>query len=117
VIVNVNEDENRPPVAGDDFETTEEDTTATIEVLLNDSDPDSDPLTVTGVDSNNGPSNGEVKLNADGKRFDYTPNPDFNGVDSFVYHISDGNGGKDSALGERSAAGWSDGLGTSFFEG
>ena len=87
--------ESDPPVAEDDAETTDEDTPVNIKVLDNDSPA---PLTVTGVDSDNGPSNGKVTLKPDGS-FDFTPDPNFNGVDSFVYHISDGNGGMDAALG------------------
>ncbi|MEO0414667.1 MAG: tandem-95 repeat protein, partial [Verrucomicrobiota bacterium] len=36
-----------------------------------------------------GPSNGSLTLNADGS-FTYTPNPGFNGVDSFVYEATNG---------------------------
>src|SRR6056297_4367458 len=45
---------------------------------------------------NTGPSNGTVVQNADGS-FTYTPDPDYNGPDSFTYDISDGNGGTDTA--------------------
>src|SRR6056297_4186070 len=45
---------------------------------------------------NTGRSNGTVVQNADGF-FTYTPNPDYNGPDSFTYDISDGNGGTDTA--------------------
>jgi len=38
-------------------------------------------------------------LNADGETFQYTPNPNFHGQDSFVYTVSDGNGGVDTATG------------------
>ena len=55
-------------------------------VLLNDTDPESGPLTavlVTDV------SNGSLALNANGS-FSYTPSPDFNGTDSFTYKANDG---------------------------
>ena len=43
-----------------------------------------------------GPGNGVLTLNADGS-FTYTPNPGYNGIDSFIYEVSDGNGGTDTA--------------------
>ncbi|QEF96413.1 hypothetical protein Mal15_04410 [Stieleria maiorica] len=57
-------------------------------VLQNDSDPDSRPIKVnTAVVA--GPSNGTLSINADGS-FSYTPNLNFNGVDSFTYQTNDG---------------------------
>ena len=58
-------------------------------LLNNDSDADGDTLTVSLV---SGTSNGTLSLNSDGA-FSYTPNLNFNSTDSFVYQISDGNGG------------------------
>jgi VCBS repeat-containing protein len=87
---------NDPPVAVNDSYTTIEDQPITIAapgVLGNDTDPDGDSLTVV---SNTQPSNGTVTQNADGS-FTYMPNPDFCGVDSFTYTISDGHGGTDTA--------------------
>jgi VCBS repeat-containing protein len=55
-------------------------------VLANDSDPDGDPLTAVLVD---GPANGSLTLNDDGS-FNYTPNANFNGTDSFTYKANDG---------------------------
>ena len=83
---------NDPPVATDDAYTTDEDVTLNIAasgVLGNDTDPESDPLTaalLTDVTS------GSLTLSADGS-FDYIPNADFNGTDSFTYEARDGNGG------------------------
>ena len=63
-------------------------------ILLNDSDADGDTLTASLV---SGPSNAaSFNLLADGS-FTYTPNSNFNGIDSFTYAISDGNGGTDTA--------------------
>ncbi len=62
-------------------------------LLRNDSDPDLDPLTVTGFDYG-GP--GALQVNADGS-FAYTPAPDFFGADTFTYTISDNNGGTATA--------------------
>jgi len=95
----VTEDGNTQPVATNDSESTNEDTPVDINVLNNDSDPDSGALTNTGVVSGSGPSSGSVSLNGDGETFQYTPNPNFHGTDSFVYAISDGNGGTDTATG------------------
>ena len=58
-------------------------------LLRNDSDPDTDPLTVTGT-SYGGP--GTLIVDPDGS-FTYLPAPDFFGDDTFTYTISDGNGG------------------------
>jgi VCBS repeat-containing protein len=55
-------------------------------VLGNDTDPDGDPLTAA---LESGPSHGTVTLNADGS-FDYTPDADFNGTDTFTYKANDG---------------------------
>ena len=62
-------------------------------VLANDTDIDGDPLTAVLV---SGPTNGVLVLNADGS-FTYTPNANFNGMDTFTYRVSDGQGG--SAIG------------------
>ncbi|MGB5676410.1 MAG: DUF2341 domain-containing protein, partial [Gammaproteobacteria bacterium] len=61
------------------------------DLLLNDSDVEGDTLTVNTTPVS-GPSNGALILNADGT-FTYTPNNNFNGTDSFVYEVNDGNGG------------------------
>ena len=77
---------NPPPVAVNDAATTNEDTAVLINVLANDRDPDNDVLTVRLA---SGPSNGTVTANADGS-LTYTPNANFNGVDSVTYQINDG---------------------------
>ena len=84
---------NRPPVATDDSVTTAEDTAVVIVVLGNDSDPEGDVLTVTGLTQ---PANGAAVLNADGT-VTYTPAANYNGADSFTYTVSDGNGGTATA--------------------
>jgi len=83
---------NDPPVAVDDSDTTPADTPVTIDVLDNDSDTDGDTLTVDSVTQG---TNGSVTNNGDDVI--YTPDPYFNGIDSFTYTISDGNGGTDTA--------------------
>ena len=83
---------NRAPTAVADDYTVNEDTPLTVAaagVLLNDTDPDSNPLTVATPRPVSGPSNGTLTLNANGS-FTYTPNADFFGTDSFTYKASDG---------------------------
>ncbi|MBO1924605.1 retention module-containing protein, partial [Thiomicrorhabdus sp. 6S3-12] len=87
-----------PPVAVDDAFTTPEDTSIVItseDLLSNDSDADGDSLTIVSVTQ---PDNGSLIDNGDGT-YTYTPNPDYNGNDSFTYQITDGNGGYDTATG------------------
>jgi Bacterial Ig domain len=76
--------------------------TGLIEVLANDSDADlNDILTITDA---HGAQHGTVQI-VDGADLDllpgdavlYTPATDYSGPDSFVYCISDGNGGQDNA--------------------
>ncbi len=88
--------ENRPPQALDDTVTTDEDTPVTTgNVLANDSDPDGDTLSVSGVESRSA-QGGSVVDNGDGT-FTYTPPAGFSGSDSFGYTVADGNGGEDRA--------------------
>uniref|UniRef100_UPI002611FB06 Ig-like domain-containing protein n=1 Tax=uncultured Sulfitobacter sp. TaxID=191468 RepID=UPI002611FB06 len=84
---------NDAPVAVDDVAATDEDISVTISVLDNDSDPDSDPLTVTAATSDDG----TVTINDNGT-IEFTPNPDFNGDAVINYTISDNNGGFDDAV-------------------
>jgi VCBS repeat-containing protein len=77
---------NSVPVANPDAFTTPEDTPLTGSVLDNDTDVDGDNLTAETV---SGPSHGTLALNPDGT-FVYTPDQDFNGVDSFQYTATDG---------------------------
>lgn len=63
------------------------------DLLANDSDADGDNLTITGVSDG---AHGTVVDNGDGS-VTYMPNPDFFGIDSFDYIISDGRGGTDTA--------------------
>ncbi|WP_144053173.1 tandem-95 repeat protein, partial [Xenococcus sp. PCC 7305] len=80
---------NDEPIALDDSDITDEDLAVTTAVLANDSDLDEDPLTVTSATDG---TNGTTTVNADGT-ITYTPNPDFNGTDTYTYTIDDGNGG------------------------
>ncbi|QDU18158.1 Ig-like domain-containing protein [Urbifossiella limnaea] len=90
---------NRAPVAVNDSASTTAGTPVTVDVLANDSDPDGDALTVTGVTNVVGGtaviSNGRVV---------FTPTAGFSGTGSFVYSISDGRGGVASATAAISVA-------------
>lgn len=80
---------NRPPVAGNDAATVVRNAPGTmINVLANDSDPDSNPLIVQSVTQ---PANGSVQNVGNGVI--YTPRANFTGTDTFTYTISDGQGG------------------------
>ena len=93
----VNPTGNQPPLVENDEYDGYENTTLFVDVavgvLANDSDPDFDGLDV--VQASN-VSNGALNLYSDGS-FDYTPNPDFNGIDSFTYRASDGSLNSDPA--------------------
>ncbi len=80
---------NHSPVAVTDTLTTAEDTAGPVSVLTNDTDADSDTLTVTG--KTNG-AHGTVSCTAVGV-CTYTPAANYNGPDSFTYTVSDGHGG------------------------
>lgn len=88
---------NNDPDAVDDFAFTKENTSVTISVLANDSDPDNDTITINSVD-NNSIQGGTVVNNGDGT-VTYTPpnNFKFPPNDTFDYTISDGKGGTDTA--------------------
>jgi hypothetical protein len=84
---------NQPPIANDDTDTVFEDSINNqIDVLGNDNDPNGDNLTITSITQ---PSNGTAIHDND--YVYYTPNPNYNGLDSFTYIIHDGEGGTDSA--------------------
>ncbi len=80
------------PIAPRDYAETPEDTPVLIDVLANDFDPDGDPVAIDSVED---PPNGEAADNGDGT-ITYTPDPDWNGVDTFLYTITDGTGHSDS---------------------
>ena len=88
--------DNQPPVANDDYATTEVNTPVGIPILANDEDPDGIE-DIAGVEILEFPQYGtieeESKENAlkDGK-ITYTPNEDYNGPDGFIYQIFDKGG-------------------------
>jgi hypothetical protein len=82
---------NDPPVANDDVEVTDEDLPVLIDWLANDTDSEDgqpDPSTLAIVD---GPDDGGWVDHGDGT-VTYTPDPDWNGIDSFDYRVQDSDG-------------------------
>ncbi|WP_242121976.1 Ig-like domain-containing protein [Sphingomonas lacusdianchii] len=81
---------NAAPVGNDDSYVVGVDTVLTVAapegVLANDTDAEDDPLIASLL---TGPSHGTLALNADGS-FTYTPDAGYEGQDSFVYQVSDG---------------------------
>ena len=71
---------NDAPVAGNDSTTVAEDGSTEVDVLVNDSDVDGDPLTVTSVGT---PAHGTAVIESDGDVL-YTPAPNYNGGDGFT---------------------------------
>ncbi|KRR21604.1 hypothetical protein CQ13_30745 [Bradyrhizobium retamae] len=91
---------NQTPVAANDSGfSVSQDSTITIAasvLLANDTDPDGDNLTITGV-STGANSNGTASFNAQTNTVTFTPNAGYTGPASFTYAISDGRGGTASA--------------------
>ena len=78
-----------PPAAGDSTASTSEDTAVTVTqaaLLANDTDPDSNPLTVIAASN---ATNGTAVSNANGS-VTFTPAANFNGTAGFDYTVSDG---------------------------
>jgi hypothetical protein len=94
----VNAPANQPPVANaDSGYSTSQNTALTIaasSLLANDTDPNGDPLTVTGV---SGAVNGNVSFIAQTNVVTFTPATGYTGPASFSYAISDGRGGTATA--------------------
>jgi hypothetical protein len=83
--------ENDPPVAVDDVTVVAQGQNVNIDVLLNDSDPNNDTLTVISVTDGDF---GDASINADGTiDFVFGQVP----FDTFTYTVSDGRGGTDTA--------------------
>jgi len=89
---------NSAPVAVNDggFETNQGQSLviSAAELLANDSDPDADPLVITGVSQ---AENGTVTFDNLTNTITFTPTAGYSGDASFTYTIADNNGGFDSA--------------------
>jgi gliding motility-associated-like protein len=88
---------NDPPVATDDNYSTDEDAVLHINaangVLHNDNDAENNTLTAKLLKN---VAHGNLTLKTDGS-FTYTPENNYNGTDSFIYNVNDGNLNSDSA--------------------
>ncbi len=81
---------NDPPIANNDkAETFEDAPIEKIDVLVNDTDVDKDPLTVKEVTQ---ASHGKVEINSDNTTIKYTPEHNYNGLDTFTYTVKDPGG-------------------------
>ena len=85
--------DNLPPVAVDDDLTVPFDEDLVVDPLANDSDPDSDPISITSIGT---PSSGTLTPNGDGT-YTYTPVDGFVGDVTIPYTIDDPAGLTDSA--------------------
>ncbi|WP_348743092.1 Ig-like domain-containing protein [Tenacibaculum sp. 190524A05c] len=94
VVITVNSVDD-VPTATDDTATVNEDASTTITVSTND-DIGGDGGDGEDYSLTSGPSNGVLTETSDGV-FVYTPNADFNGIDSFTYTITDVDGDIDTA--------------------
>ena len=91
VTITINGAEDSPSAANDSY-STNEDTKLSVTtggLLANDTDPDDGDTAILTVALDKGPSQGTLKLNSDGT-FDYTPNANYHGADSFTYTTTDG---------------------------
>jgi YD repeat-containing protein len=82
---------NQNPTAVTDTKTTPKNTALAFDPRTNDTDPESQTLTISSVVT--APSHGTAVKNGPGTQITYTPTTNYTGADSFTYAISDGNGG------------------------
>lgn len=80
--------DNAAPTGTADSASTPTDTSVSIPVLVNDHDPNGDPLRVNDIGT---PANGSATLNPDGTIV-YSPDPGFSGTDNFTYEVCDPGG-------------------------
>ncbi len=88
--------DQKPPVAVDDDLGARPGRTTSLPVLLNDYDPNGDPLVISEVGSIEA-GVGTVRIVGDGQRLQITLAAGASGTVSFPYTITDGNGGSASA--------------------
>ncbi|KZN59327.1 hypothetical protein N473_03970 [Pseudoalteromonas luteoviolacea CPMOR-1] len=84
---------NQTPVANDDTAEAEQGEAITVDVLVNDTDADSDPLIISAATI----VSGEGKVSYSDTQVSFTPNASFVGEATISYTITDGNGGTATA--------------------
>ena len=82
---------NRAPIAVDDMANTDDKTSLILDVLSNDSDPDNQVLSLIAVSAQQG------GVMIENNKVRYIPKAGFEGVDTVIYSISDGQGGEATA--------------------
>ena len=87
---------NEAPTAVNDTATTDEDQSVTIDVLDNDTDPDTERAALT-VSVLRDPLDGTARVESD-RTITYTPNANFAGENSFTYRLSDGSLSDDGSV-------------------
>ena len=75
-------------MANNDTATTNEDTPVVIDVTANDTDLEG-PIDPTSVTITDAPNNGTVTVDPTTGEVTYTPDPNFNGTDTFTYQVCD----------------------------
>ena len=80
---------NPGPIAGNDTFDIDEDNPLNASVVAGDSDPDGDAVSFNLL--TNGPNSGIISFNSDGT-FEYVPDANFFGTDTFDYEIVDADG-------------------------
>lgn len=88
--------DQKPPVAVDDDLGARPGRTTSLPVLLNDYDPNGDPIVISDVGRIDD-AVGDVAIVGDGQRLQVTLSARATGTVSFPYTITDGNGGSDTA--------------------
>jgi gliding motility-associated-like protein len=84
---------NRPPIANNDALSTDINTSGTVLILANDTDPDGNQtIDKTAVVIVRLPQNGTLSINPENGIVIYTPNNGFSGNDDFVYTVKDNYG-------------------------
>ncbi|NMM50146.1 Ig-like domain-containing protein [Marinigracilibium pacificum] len=89
VTIEVTAATNRPPIGFDDYYTALTNTVLSVDspgFLINDVDQDSEAISATAILDL--PDHGNLSALVDGK-FTYSPDPDFEGMDSFAYRMRD----------------------------
>jgi hypothetical protein len=84
---------NTPPAAQSDATSVMAGASVEIPVMANDNDSEGDPLAIIGIDA---PSGGTISVLSN-QAIRYTPQPGFEGIDSFTYTVGDGQGGAATA--------------------